>query len=81
LRHQLAGGGNEHQDVAGHDQQRGEVAAVAVGKVGEVQHLPFFLAGLLVERDAAAVDRADEDKAVTDRDTAPFLVNGSSFGS
>ena len=69
LRRQFAGGGPEGQDVTRHDRRRGEVAAVAIGEVGEL-HLPLFLAGLLVKRDAAPVNGADEDHAVADGNAA-----------
>ena len=42
---------------------------MAIGEVGEL-HLPFFLAGLLVERDAAPVHGANEDHAVADGNAA-----------
>src|SRR5262249_807693 len=70
LRCQFAGSRAESQHVAGNDRRRGEIATVAVRKIGQLD-LPYLLAGFLIEGNATPIHGSDEDLAVADRDATP----------
>src|SRR5262249_54570725 len=59
---QLAGSRPEGQHVSRQHRERSEVAAMAVGEIGQ-EDLPHFLAGLLVKGDAAPVHSSDKHLA------------------
>src|ERR1700730_7719531 len=66
---EIAGGRSEGQSLASQYRRRGEVAAVAICRVSQLR-LPELSSGLLVDRNAASVNRADKNLASPDRDAA-----------
>ncbi len=64
---QISAGGSEHQHVARYDGRRGEVAAAALARLGQLQ-LPDFLSGFRVQRDATPIQRSNVDAPVAERD-------------
>src|SRR3984893_9572535 len=66
---EIAGCRSEGQYLASQDRRRGEVAAVAICRVIQLR-LPELSPGLLVDRNAASVNRADKNLASPDRDAA-----------